>query len=399
MLPESPQSKSAISVGPVSPPIPAKIAEKIWRGEYIELQELLPACLGALGPTILDALLQPDKMKQKKTIITIQEWIVCFNTFISVVAMRNPNQVRDLLTYSSTIVKASQEFGGIPWLEYNIYFRRQIATQAKQQWEMIDASLWTMYFARATPRSGPISTNGERKNPIQDKRQQTYQNNRYNPRVCFRFNSHGGCYLTNCKFLHCCIRCRETSHTAIKCPRKPNPAHQHLAPWTNHPRRPMFVPLWGDDKTIQYKKFSHSTTHHPPTNSCCISTTQKSNHTLSNSSELDADNIEFDPKLASYTIYNHNHPSMSNYPYPYTADLLQLNYCTEINPEILPPHALKITTPFIASQWEAPLVNHPDRHLVRYLLIGITEGFRIGFQRGHKCRRASSNMRSAITYP
>ena len=65
LLPESPQSKSAILVGPVSPPIPANIAEKIWRGEYIELQDLLPARLWALGPTILNALLQPEKMKQK----------------------------------------------------------------------------------------------------------------------------------------------------------------------------------------------------------------------------------------------------------------------------------------------------------------------------------------------
>ena len=89
--------------------------------------------------------------------------------------MHNPDQVRDLLAYSSTIVKASQDFEGTPWLDYDIQFRRQIATQAKQQLETIDASLWTMYFARATPRSGPMGTNGERKNLIQDKRQQTYQ--------------------------------------------------------------------------------------------------------------------------------------------------------------------------------------------------------------------------------
>ena len=209
-------------MGPASPPIPAKIAEKIWRGEYVELQELLPARLRAPGPTILDALLQPDRMKQKKTITTIQEWIGCFNTFISVVAMRNPEQVRDLLAYSSTIVKASQDFEGTPWLEYDIHFRRQLATQTKQQWETIDASLWTMYFARATPRSGLMDSNGERKTLAQDKRQ------RYTPypsqRVCFRWNSHGGCHLFNCKFLHCCIRCQETSHTAIECPRKPNPS-------------------------------------------------------------------------------------------------------------------------------------------------------------------------------
>ena len=91
---KTPQTKVAISVDPVSPLIPAKLAEKIWRREYIELQELLPARLGAPGPTVLDALLQSDKVKQKKTITTIQDWAVCFNAFISVVAIRDPSQAR-----------------------------------------------------------------------------------------------------------------------------------------------------------------------------------------------------------------------------------------------------------------------------------------------------------------
>ena len=85
--------------------------------------------------------------------------------------------------------------------------------------------------------------------------------------------------------------------------------------------------------------------------------------------------------------------------YPYTIDLLQLNYCTESRPEILPTQALKIMTPLVTSEWEALLANHPDRQLVRYLLTGITEGFRIGFQRGLNYKRATGNTRSAIMYP
>ena len=94
-----------VAAGPVSPPIPSKLAENIWRGEYIKLDELLPACLGAPAPTVLDVLLHG-----KKNISTIEDWVLSFNTFISVIAMRTPEQVRDLLAYSSTIVKASQDF-------------------------------------------------------------------------------------------------------------------------------------------------------------------------------------------------------------------------------------------------------------------------------------------------
>ena len=128
LCPDNPQSKRAVAVGPISPPIPVKLAEKIWRGEYIELDELLPSRLGVPSPTVLDVLLQWDKARSKKSITTIAEWVLSFNTFISIVAMRAPDQVRDLLAYSSTIVKASQDFQGSPWLEYDIHFRKQIAT-------------------------------------------------------------------------------------------------------------------------------------------------------------------------------------------------------------------------------------------------------------------------------
>ena len=45
------------------------------------------------------------------------------------------------------------------------------------------------------------------------------------------------------------------------------------------------------------------------------------------------------------------------------------------------------------------LTHHPDRHLVHYLLTGITEGFRIGFQRNQVCKRAAGNMKSASLNP
>jgi hypothetical protein len=64
--------------------------------------------------------LKPDEVSTKKTISSIEDWVVCFNTFISLVAMREPEWVMDLLAYSSTIVKASKEFTVIPWWDYGV---------------------------------------------------------------------------------------------------------------------------------------------------------------------------------------------------------------------------------------------------------------------------------------
>ena len=72
------------------------LAEKIWRGEFIELHELLPSRLTTPEPTVLDLLSSREKSTPKKTISTIQEWATCFNSYISLIWVRQPACVPDL---------------------------------------------------------------------------------------------------------------------------------------------------------------------------------------------------------------------------------------------------------------------------------------------------------------
>jgi len=48
------------------PPVPKRLADKIWRGEYIELWELLPTQLGAAESTFLDLMSKSEKSKPKR---------------------------------------------------------------------------------------------------------------------------------------------------------------------------------------------------------------------------------------------------------------------------------------------------------------------------------------------
>lgn len=84
--------------------------------------------------------------------------------------------------------------------------------------------------------------------------------------------------------------------------------------------------------------------------------------------------------------------------YPYTADLLTLDLC---RPPPTPPHPLlwRVHTPLRYSAWEAALAGHPDKAYVRFLLAGISKGFRIGFSRTVSLRSAPRNMRSALEHP
>ena len=85
--------------------------------------------------------------------------------------------------------------------------------------------------------------------------------------------------------------------------------------------------------------------------------------------------------------------------YRYTQQLLVLERCTETG--IPAGLELKhVETSLRVVKWEVLLASHPDREIVEYLLRGIRQGFRIGFDR-EKCRLRSrtQNMSSANERP
>ena len=214
----------AISIGPHSPPIPKKLAEKVWRNEFIELHELLPARLGVPQPTLMDVLAPSTPKVPLKQITSIEEWVMCFNTFIALVTTKQPERAMDLLAYSSIIVNASKQFEGTPWLEYDTRFRKQAAVNPSAQWASIDASSWTLCFSTAKPKS-------ELGRRTQDKRFHPYKQAN---EVCRNFNNHR-CFRNDCRFRHVCACCERPNHTDDQCPER-----KQAQPGTFRPQRKLF---------------------------------------------------------------------------------------------------------------------------------------------------------------
>ena len=208
--PTKTEQNLAVSVGPHSPPIPRKLAEKIWRNEFIELHELLPARLGIPPPTLLDVLAGPSTPKAPlKQISSIEEWVMCFNTYVALVAQKQPNRIKDLLAYSSIVVNASKQFEGTPWLEYDTRFRKEAALQPNKSWAVIDASTWTLCFTSAKPKPDPA------------RRGQEKRFHPYKPasNICRNFNNHR-CFYTECRYRHVCLHCEKPNHTDDQCPER-----------------------------------------------------------------------------------------------------------------------------------------------------------------------------------
>ena len=137
-------------MGTHSPPVPKKLAEKIWSGEFLEFSELLPSWLGGPELTLQDLVANKDRQNEAKRITTIQQWVVCFNTYTSVMSGCHPQRVQDLLAYAFIITKASLDYEGTPWLAFDSHFRRVAAASRLADWSQVNASLWTLYFTSAS---------------------------------------------------------------------------------------------------------------------------------------------------------------------------------------------------------------------------------------------------------
>ena len=94
------------------------------------------------------------------------------------------------------------------------------------------------------------------------------------------------------------------------------------------------------------------------------------------------------------------HVNQSLYIYSYTQQLCRLNSFVSSTKNIVSNLCPQIVTPLRWEPWHQALLTHPDRVYVKYILDGISEGFRIGFDHANSPLRSSpGNMRSAVQNP
>ena len=87
--------------------------------------------------------------------------------------------------------------------------------------------------------------------------------------------------------------------------------------------------------------------------------------------------------------------------YRYTSQLLALARCTPTSAVALPTILQEVTTPLRWQAWERALRTHPDREFAHYIVEGISQGFRVGFNDSCRpsLRSCSRNTASAYEHP
>ena len=114
--------------------IAARTVEKVQKGEYVDLTDLLPGQLHNpdIPPLIEHLMYHPYapsiSARKKKEINSPAQWALAFSTCISIVIDKEPGRAQDLLAYQGMILKASEEgqregHYSRAWLDYDTMFR------------------------------------------------------------------------------------------------------------------------------------------------------------------------------------------------------------------------------------------------------------------------------------
>ena len=86
--------------------------------------------------------------------------------------------------------------------------------------------------------------------------------------------------------------------------------------------------------------------------------------------------------------------------YVYMSELRELSAFRPARLPSIPESVGVVTTPLQLRAWEVELKGHPDGKYVRFILDGIGQGFRIGYDySSHSCVSSARNMKSATEHP
>lgn len=187
--------------------VPEKVKAKIWAGEYIDLQTLLPSksqdsfrleITGGEGTPTLQ--IMPNQQQAK---LTLAIWIKAWNRFVAVLSLHKPHLTAGLAQHMETVMSLAEKQAG--WESYDENFRQMVA-RGDAKWGSTHLELYMKAVL-------------DHRIVYQQQQQQPHtEQNARNPRgTCYTYHNKGHCMAgADCKFQHKCYWCLG-AHPASRC--------------------------------------------------------------------------------------------------------------------------------------------------------------------------------------
>ena len=148
--------------------IEPNLRDKIARGEFIELERLLPKQRGSYGQMNDDNrmnIVQRDGQtffvpaQNPQRISSIRKWEMAFRVYATIYSEANPSRAAEIRQYVHIINIAASAYVWDNVSYYDTTFRQLMASNPMRPWSKIYNQMWNIAMREPLNRSGPTSYN------------------------------------------------------------------------------------------------------------------------------------------------------------------------------------------------------------------------------------------------
>ena len=137
------KEESGIYVGEGLPSIPMKLAQRIWRWEFIHMVEMLLGLWACKGD---DNLTTDPTTRVRRPITDLKTWLKAFATYVAVMSQKNGGAVPELIVYMVSIIRTEEEYAEGAWVHYDAAYHQQAAECRNTTWSKVSPSLFSLCF-------------------------------------------------------------------------------------------------------------------------------------------------------------------------------------------------------------------------------------------------------------
>ena len=137
-------------------PVPPRLVAKIQKLAFVDMAELLRDNLemqrreDSQGQQTLST---PACIRRRE-IPDLLSWVSCFGVYMAVLCSKHPGMIKQLLAYQTTIIREARRCGGNGWLQYDSFFRQQVAGNPDADWSSLNTSLYAVTFLAQGGKGG-----------------------------------------------------------------------------------------------------------------------------------------------------------------------------------------------------------------------------------------------------
>ena len=203
--------------------VDANLKSKIERGEFVDLEKLLPKCkdnggclewISKEGMTFLSPV--QDREQQ---ITNMRRWEQAFRIYSAIYCAANPSRSGEIWQYIYTINSAASTYIWDNVAYYDTTFRQLMAECPGRPWSKTYTQLWQLALCDVIPKGG-TSYNSNKTGEasglgVNQKQYKTWRDN-----CCWGYNRTRKCTKNGCKFDKRCSYCGAWNHGAYACRKK-----------------------------------------------------------------------------------------------------------------------------------------------------------------------------------